>query len=1406
MSGIDERIVEMSFKGAAFASGVAQAINSLKNLKSGLNSLKGSEGDINNLDAAGKRFSLKGMSDGVQSIAGHFKTLSIVGVTAIATIANRAVNAGISMVKALTIDPIKAGLESYETKINAIQTIVANTASEGTTLKQVTSALSNLNTYANLTVYNFGEMARSIGTFTAAGVGLKASVSAIKGIANLAALSGSNAQQAQSAMYQLSQALAAGKVRLQDWNSVVNAGIGGKVFQNALVATARASGVAIDSIIKQQGGFRNSLQKNWLTSKILTQTLAVFTGDLSAAQLKAMGYTAQEAKLLASQGQTALKSATQVRTVSALFQDLKEEVATAWASVFQAIIGNIGQATTTLSALHQTLENALTGPIYAFSKILQSFTNLGGRALVIQAFINAFKALGAVLGVVGAAFREVFPSNGGAAAQGLIAMATALKAFTQKLEPSKQTLADLKTIFVGLFSAVKIVIDVIKALLGGLTQIGGASKQAGGGFLAFLAMIAGFITSVRKAIESGTLLETIFKTLGSIIAFPVRIIGSLIGALGGAGGALNKAAGGLTGFVQKVGDLFRNLATAIGHGITSGNFSAVSSLLNHLLVGSILLTIKNFLKGFGKASGGGAGIFAGIKESLEGLTNTLKVMQDKLKSDILEKIAIAVGILAASLLVLSFINIGNLTKALSAITVMMTELLASMTVVTKVGASTGIVKMAVIAAALNLLATALLILTASVAILAQFSWEQLAKGLSSIAILLAELVGATLLMSTDSKGILTASVAMVAMGVALNLMALAVGRLGKLDLGSLVKGVGSIAVLLVLLAGFNAYGGEALIGTATALVLVGVALNVIARAVGTLGALPLGTLAKGVLGVGAALIVIAAAMNLMPPSMIATALGLLVVSAALVILSSALAKMGGMSGGDIAKSLIVLAASLVIISAAMLLMEGALPGAAALIVVAAALAVLTPVLLALGAMSWEAIAKGLLALAGVFLVISAAGILLTPLVPTLLGLGAAILLLGAGVLAAGAGIALFAVGLAALGAAVAVSGAAIYSFVKSLLGLIPLALKEVADGMVAFAAVIGRGGVAITSAFVALLTAILKGIIKVVPLAAQAFGDVLSAMLSAVNRYAPRIITTFLNLILRVLDGIARYYPRFVSAGINLLVNMINGITRQIPRVAGAATNAVIAFINAIGYNTGRVVAAGIRMVINLINGIANQLRGSSGALNAAARNLGSAIIQGTISGIVGGISGVVSAAVNMAQSALSSALHFLHIHSPSGVFRDQVGAQIPAGTALGIKDSTGLVTDQVEAMGTAALATIKNTLAGLSDTVNGGLDLQPRITPVIDLTAAKKGFGDLSDMSKKQLIAATVSTTSAMAISSASSAAAKAAGLISAGGPNLTFNQYNTSPEPLSPITIYRRTKNQLSVAKGALASANSS
>lgn len=231
---IDERIVEMRFDNAQFEKNVATSMSTLDKLKKSLN-FKDSSKSLEELGTAARKVDMSPLANGVETVRAKFSAMEVIAITALANITNSALNTGKRIVSAITTQPIKDGFAEYETQMNAVQTILANTQKEGTNVKMVNAALDELNHYADKTIYNFTEMTRNIGTFTAAGVKLDTSVSAIQGIANLAAVSGSTSQQASTAMYQLSQALAAGTVKLMDWNSVVNAGMGGQVFQDALI-------------------------------------------------------------------------------------------------------------------------------------------------------------------------------------------------------------------------------------------------------------------------------------------------------------------------------------------------------------------------------------------------------------------------------------------------------------------------------------------------------------------------------------------------------------------------------------------------------------------------------------------------------------------------------------------------------------------------------------------------------------------------------------------------------------------------------------------------------------------------------------------------------------------------------------------------------------------------------------------------------------------------------------------------------------------------------------------------------------------------------------------------------------------------------------------------------------------
>lgn len=400
---VDNKVVEMRFDNGQFEKGVATSMSTIDKLKAKLN-FQDADKSLSSLSDSAKKVDMSTLANSVQKVSLQFSSLQVIAGTALANITNNAVNTGRKILSALTINPVKDGMSEYETQMNAVQTILANTQKEGTNVKIVNKYLDELNTYADKTIYNFTEMTRNIGTFTAAGVKLDTSVSSIKGIANLAAVSGSNAQQASTAMYQLSQAIAAGKVQLMDWNSVVNAGMGGQVFQDALIRTSEHLKTGAKEAINTYGSFRESLTKGeWLTTQVLTETLDQFATaadtqeEYEAAVKKFVdeGYSQEEAEQIATMAKTAGEAATKVKTFSQLIDTCKEALGSGWTTTWRLIFGDFEDA----RKLWTSVSDAIGGFINKFSdarnKVLDS------------ALYNNFKSLGERIKSVGEATETV---------------------------------------------------------------------------------------------------------------------------------------------------------------------------------------------------------------------------------------------------------------------------------------------------------------------------------------------------------------------------------------------------------------------------------------------------------------------------------------------------------------------------------------------------------------------------------------------------------------------------------------------------------------------------------------------------------------------------------------------------------------------------------------------------------------------------------------------------------------------------------------------------------------------------------------------------------------------------------------------------------------------------------------
>lgn len=404
---VDQRVVEMEFDNKRFEQNVSTTMSTLEKLKQSLN-LTGAAKGLESVGAAAKGINLSGLGTAAETVTTKFSYMQMTIQHQLNQIVDGAIAAGKRIISALTIDPVKTGFSEYETLINATQTILANTQSKGSTIDDVNKALEELNKYADLTIYNFTEMTRNIGTFTAAGIDLNTSVNAIQGIANLAAVSGSTSQQASTAMYQLSQALSSGTVRLMDWNSVVNAGMGGQMFQDALKKTSELLGTGAEAAIKAEGSFRESLKTGWLTSEVLTETLKTFTTsganeyvaeytglskeavaaaldeakarygeadaikEASKALAEKSGKNANEIESALQFAKNAEDAATKVKTFTQLWDVMREAAQSGWSKTWKLIVGDFEQAKGLLTPLADFFTGVINKMSDARNNLLES--------------------------------------------------------------------------------------------------------------------------------------------------------------------------------------------------------------------------------------------------------------------------------------------------------------------------------------------------------------------------------------------------------------------------------------------------------------------------------------------------------------------------------------------------------------------------------------------------------------------------------------------------------------------------------------------------------------------------------------------------------------------------------------------------------------------------------------------------------------------------------------------------------------------------------------------------------------------------------------------------------------------------------------------------------------------------
>lgn len=1538
MTTIDKRVVQMAFDNDQFEKGVGTSLNTIKSLKKGLN-FDDSTRSLSSLSRAAGSFSLNGIGQGVQEISNRFSALGVMGMGVILNLTNAAINFGKTVASTFFVDPVKLGFNEYELKMGAIQTIMAGTGEE---LQTVNKYLNDLNDYSDKTIYSFADMTQSIGKFTNAGVKLDLAVDSIKGIANVAALSGANSNEASRAMYNFSQALSQGSVRLIDWKSIELANMGTVGFKDQIIQTALELGTltkAADGSIKTLKGtdvtaknFQYTLDDLWFTSDVLTSTLTKYTDETTEL------------------GKSAINAAQDVKTFSQMISTLKETAQSGWAQTSELMLGDFKEGKALWTEMNGMLGGIISSSTDARNSLLEGWKQMGGRTMVIDALRNAFNNLMDIVKPITEAIREIFPPI---TSNQLYNFSVALRGLTEKFKMGSESLEKIKRIFKGVFAIVDIGRMAFLALVNVVGKLFNTLAPTAGSFVDILVNISDFVLGLRDSIKAtdffnksikkvhyflltvSDLLANTFTGLPEFVtgiadAFkglfksadltnmtsltevmekiklrfePLGKIGKLVGSIFD---NLGKVFLVFTKLASKLFPVFLTLSTKASEGIgkfldamlkgfDNIDFNKMFDFINGSLLAALLLAMNKFV-------GKGSGLFGGILDIFKGLTGsltgisgvldsvrgTLEAYQTNLKAGTLLKIAGALALLTISLVALSLIDSRKLSFALSAVTVMIVQLFTAFAVMDNMTSVSGVLKNSGMVATIIGISTALLILAGAVSILGRMDTKELVNGILAVGSLTAILVTSSKTLSSSGPNMITAAAALIIFSFAIRSLTGAVEKLGAINQGSLIKGLLGVGALMVGLSlfmkftdlsgmgalkgvgililagavnilaiavgkfaemdtdkmtqGLIAVGvvltelglfvsltgdGKRVISTSLGLAILAGAMYILALALGKMGEMPINEIGGALILMAASLAIITIAMKAMPKDMLLTATALVVVSGALVILASALTTLGSMTWEELAIGLAAMAGSLTILAVAMSAMTSTMPGAAALFVAAAALAVMVPPLKMMGEMSMQQIGQSLLMLAASLTVLGIAGAVMTPVVPTLLGLAAAIALLGIGIMLTGVGILALSAGLAALAISGAAGGAALTLVLTGLIGLIPVFAKKMVESI----------KIALTS------------FIDVIPLLMKVLKTMFMGFIPLIVEVIPAIVDAAMKFISAFLVTLAENLPSIIDSGWKMIVAFLTGIRDNIGEVAVLGYEIVINFLDAVAEKLPDMIDAGFKFIIAFIDGLAVAIEENIPRLMVSVNKLATAIVKGLLQGWIDMAANIREGVKDIGKIIIDGFKEALGIHSPSTVFVD-LAKNIVLGLANGLRDYIYLAAESAVKLALAVLDAVKdvfdlnspsketttmgryvaeglangitkfakkasdaagdmaektvssmsNVISRISDAIGSDMDVNPTIRPVMDMSDIMKGGKQLDRLmgDKKFSIATSLSSVPVISTDSSQNSQNGSETLKPTAGANVTFTQINNSPKELSRIDIYRQTKNQLRQLKG--------
>lgn len=1405
---IDQKVVEMRFDNKDFEKNTHQTMSTLEKLKQSLK-LNGATKGLEEIETKQRGMKFEGLTAGIETVQMKFSAMEAIAFSALQNITNRAINAGISITKALTIDPISTGFQEYEEKMGSVRTMLM---SSGYGLDVIKEQLEELNKYADQTIYSFQDMTSNIGKFTNAGVDLKVAVQAMKGISNEAAVSGASSMEASRAMYNIAQSLSMGYMQFIDWKSIENANMATVEFKTNLMKTGVAMGKIKDlgnglystgkETYNLQQLFKDGLKDQWLTSDVLLTTL--------------QEYSNEETEI----GKKAYDAATKVRTFSQLMATLKEAAQSGWGITWELLVGDFNEATDFLTEISDKISGILDASSKARNEMLKAWKEGGGRAAAIDSLRNIYNAIGALIKPIRDAFREVFPPM---TAKRLIEMTEAVKNFTSKLILTSKASKQVHDIFKAFFSVIKVGVNIIKTGLTIVFKAISAILGFKGSALDAVHVVSQWVQSLADAINK----SKVFTKTAEFVSGAVDKIRDAIAK------AMDKikqlfTSSGISSFVDVLKKLWEfisfiggkvvNIAAIMANGIVkafSSGSNTMLSLVNGTLLGTILLKIKQFVDNFHNTSKEILSIGKTFKEVLLGVKGALKAYQEDLEAKKLLKIAIAVGILAVSLKLLSTIPMEDLIKGLGGIGILFGGLMASLKILSKYMGD--IKKVGRTSILMISMAIAIGILAGALKKVASIETEKLLPAMIALGFIMGIMLGIAKGLGTGGKQLEKGAGQLILMAVAVRILASAIKSIGKLDPIQMATGVLGLSSIIVLLAALSEYLSKKkadMVSGSVGIIALAIGIRIIANAVKALGGMDPMQMAQGLLGFSAIMLILAGISEYLSRKEATFAKGgvsMLILSAALLIMAKVSKQFGQMEWESLGKAGAAIGGILVLATALSLLGNmgpGILIAASALLVVAIALNIFIPAIKKIGELDIGTLAKGLLVMIAALAALAIVSTLITDTgaIAAMAALAGVLALFGVGIALIGVGIMAISAGIASLAASLTVSAAAIVAqltiILTGIIMLIPNTVKALAEGLVLFIQTIADSFGQIADALVTIIIGICDVLIQCVPKIVETLLVIFTALLESLATHLPDIIDAGMRIVIALLEGIALKLPDLIQAGFDLIISFINGLADAIRNNAQAIKDAMVNLGTAmleglctfLGINSPstKFMEIGKYIIEGLINGlvdgvvnlvtkvkeIANKMadavhekiakfkeiggnlinalkdgvadfkdkvvnkvqsvaKGAVSTLKDFINNFkdaGKNLMNGLKDGITAAKDKVVNKVKSIANSAIDTIKKALGIHSPSTVFR-KIGEYTIQGMVNGITAMGKMVGRVSERVGNLAINGMNKSIDKVADLLSTDIDAEPTITPILDLSEIQNGVGKMNSMFNNQSV-----------------------------------------------------------------------